>query len=135
LVDSVDTNVYEKIRQELPHIKIVQVIHVTGNNSVKEAETISAYVDALLLDSGNPNLKIKELGGTGRTHDWSVSKTICESVSKPVFLAGGLNPDNIEVAVQTVHPFGVDVCTGLRINGRLDEFKLKTFISKVRNCN
>ena len=134
LVDSVETNVYEKIRLALPHIKIVQVIHVTGGNSIKEAETISPYVDALLLDSGNPNLQIKELGGTGRIHDWSISKLICESIKKPVFLAGGLNPDNIEEAVSSVRPYGVDVCTGLRTNGNLDEDKLRSFISKVRNC-
>jgi phosphoribosylanthranilate isomerase len=135
LVDNVDTNVYERIRMELPHIKIVQVIHVIGENSLKEAESISPYVDALLLDSGNPNLQIKELGGTGRIHDWSISKLICENVNKPVFLAGGLNPDNIEEAVQTVHPYGVDVCTGLRSNSFLNEDKLKSFISKIRSCN
>ena len=135
LVDNVETNVYERIRIELPHIKIVQVIHVIGENSLKEAESISPYIDALLLDSGNPNLQIKELGGTGRIHDWSVSKLICENVNKPVFLAGGLNPDNIEEAVQTVHPYGVDVCTGLRSNSFLNEDKLKSFISKIRSCN
>jgi phosphoribosylanthranilate isomerase len=134
LVDSVEISVYERIRQTLPLIKIVQVIHVIGESSVKDSETVSPFVDALLLDSGNPNLKIKELGGTGRTHDWSISKLICENINKPVFLAGGLNPNNIEEAVRTVRPYGVDVCTGLRINGRLDEDHLYSFISKVRNC-
>jgi len=133
LVDSVETHVYKRIRQDLPLIKIVQVIRVAGENSIKEAERISQYVDALLLDSGNPNLLIKELGGTGRIHDWSISKLICQSINKPVYLAGGLNPDNIEEAVSTVRPYGVDVCTGLRTNGTLDEDKLSSFISKVRN--
>jgi phosphoribosylanthranilate isomerase len=134
LVDSVETKVYERIRTELPHIKIVQVIHVNGENSAREAKSVSYYVDAILLDSGNPNLKIKELGGTGRTHDWSISKLICTTVKKPVFLAGGLNPENIEEAVMAVHPYGVDVCTGLRTNGHLDEIKLRSFVNKVRNC-
>jgi len=134
LVDSVETKVYERIRAELPNIKIVQVIHVTGENSVREAEFVSSYVDAILLDSGNPNLQIKELGGTGRTHDWSISKLICSTVNKPVFLAGGLNPENIEEAIMAVHPYGVDICTGLRTNGHLDEIKLRSFVNKVRNC-
>ncbi len=133
LVDSVEHIVYERIRLELPDIKIVQVIHVTGENSVKEAVSISPFVDNILLDSGNPNLAVKELGGTGRTHDWSVSKLICESVNKPVYLAGGLNPDNVEEAIHAVHPYGVDICSGLRTIGHLDEDKLRSFIFKVRN--
>ena len=135
LVDSAEPDVYKRIRVELPHIKIVQVVHVVGESSVKEAKGLSPLVDALLLDSGNPNLKIKELGGTGRTHDWSISKLICDCVDKPVYLAGGLNPNNIEEAVKTVRPFGVDVCSGLRTNGKLDEEKLRSFISIVRNSN
>ena len=88
-------------------------------------------MDALLLDSGDPNLKIKELGGTGRTHDWAISGELCRQVNIPVFLAGGLTPSNVEEAIKTVQPFGVDVCSGLRTNGSLDEEKLKSFICKV----
>jgi phosphoribosylanthranilate isomerase len=133
LVDSVDTDVYEKIHQALPWIKIVQVIHVRDGNSIKEAEHISKFVDAILLDSGNQSLEVKELGGTGRVHDWSISKAICERIEKPVFLAGGLNPDNVKEAIETVRPFGVDVCSRLRTDGHLDTEKLKQFISAVRS--
>jgi phosphoribosylanthranilate isomerase len=134
LVDSVEHKVYYKIRQELPWIKIVQVLHINDKNSIKEAELISPFVDALLLDSGNQSLPIKELGGTGRVHDWSISKTICELIDKPVFLAGGLNFNNVEEAIRTVNPFGVDVCSGLRTNGHLDEEKLEQFIISVKRA-
>ena len=134
LVDRVELKVYHKIHQELPWIKIVQVIHINDKISIKEAESISPFVDALLLDSGNQSLPVKELGGTGRVHDWSISKTICEIIDKPVILAGGLNYGNVEEAIRTVHPFGVDVCSGLRTNGRLDKKKLKQFIRCVKKC-
>ena len=134
LVDRVESEVYSKIHQELPWIKIVQVIHINSKDSIKEAELISPYVDALLLDSGNQSLPVKELGGTGRVHDWSISKTICEIIDKPIFLAGGLNFDNVEEAIRTVHPFGVDVCSGLRTNSRLDKEKLKQFVIRVKNA-
>jgi phosphoribosylanthranilate isomerase len=134
LVDRVESEVYSKIHQELPWIKIVQVIHINSKDSIKEAELISPSVDALLLDSGNQSLPVKELGGTGRVHDWSISKTICEIIDKPIFLAGGLNFDNVEEAIRTVRPFGVDVCSGLRTKGGLDEEKLKQFIICVKNA-
>jgi phosphoribosylanthranilate isomerase len=128
----VEHGVFEKIHNELPWVKIVQVIHVIDENSIKEAELISPYVDALLLDSGNQSLPVKELGGTGRVHDWSISKIICELIDKPVFLAGGLNFNNVEEAITTVRPFGVDVCSGLRTNGKLDKEKLEKFIDSVK---
>jgi phosphoribosylanthranilate isomerase len=133
LVDRVKTEVYDKIHYALPWIKIVQVIHVNSKDSIKEAESVSQYADALLLDSGNPLLKIKELGGTGRVHDWSISKTICERIDKPVFLAGGLKADNVAEAIRAVRPFGIDVCSGIRTNGCLDSGKLKQFISNIKN--
>ena len=134
LVDRVEPEVYNKIHRELPWIKIVQVIHVNDKNSIREAELISPFIDALLLDSGNQSLPIKELGGTGRVHDWSISKTICEIIDKPVILAGGLNNTNVKEAIKTVHPYGVDVCSGLRTNGILDGEKLKQFIISVKKA-
>ena len=88
-------------------------------------------MDALLLDSGNPNLQIKELGGTGRTHDWQLSKKIVESVKIPVFLAGGINADNIKQAIEEVNPFAIDLCSGVRTNGHLDEKKLAELFNKI----
>jgi phosphoribosylanthranilate isomerase len=134
LVDRVEREVYSKIQQELLWVKIVQVIHINNKDSVREAELISPFVNALLLDSGNQSLPVKELGGTGRVHDWSISKTICEITDKPIFLAGGLNFDNVAEAIRTVRPFGVDVCSGLRTKGRLDEEKLNQFIISVKKA-
>jgi phosphoribosylanthranilate isomerase len=109
----------------------VQVIHVIDDKSVDIAVSLSSLVDGLLLDSGNPNLKRKELGGTGRVHNWKLSRKIVESVKIPVFLAGGLTSENVAEAIEMVHPFGVDVCSGVRTNGFLDERKLVDFISTV----
>lgn len=127
IVDALQTGTYTEIRQALPGVKLVQVIHVTGEESLDEAQCIAPEVDALLLDSGNPSLAVKELGGTGRTHNWAVSRRIVESVSVPVFLAGGLRPDNVRDAVETVQPFGLDLCSGVRTEGKLDPFKLERF--------
>ncbi len=131
LCDRLESGSHKELTSALPGIKIVQVIHVTGKESVDEARTVATSVDALLLDSGNQSLTVKELGGTGRTHDWSLSKIIREKVSVPVFLAGGLTADNVGDAIRTVQPFGVDVCSGVRTNGTLDKEKLIRFIAEV----
>ncbi|HDZ58547.1 MAG TPA: phosphoribosylanthranilate isomerase, partial [Ignavibacteriales bacterium] len=135
IVDRLTSGSYNEIRDALPEIKIVQVIHVLDNNSIDEAISISEEVDALLLDSGNPELNVKELGGTGRTHNWELSRTIRESVDLPVYLAGGLNPGNIAEAIKSVKPFGVDVCSGVRTNGKLDEEKLAEFVNQIKQVN
>ena len=122
---------YDAIRVALPHVKLVQVIHVVGESSVDEAAEIAEHVDAILLDSGNPTLEIKELGGTGRRHDWKLSRKIVETCGKPVFLAGGLNAENVGEAIETVQPFGLDVCSGVRTNGRLDAAKLEQFFNSA----
>ncbi len=131
LVDALEKREYEAIRQELPHVKLVQVIHVIDENSVKEAIEISAFVDAILLDSGNPNLSVKELGGTGRTHNWELSTKIRKAISIPLFLAGGLNKDNVKQAIETVQPFGIDLCSSVRTDGKLDSKKLKDFFEAI----
>ncbi len=132
LVDAVEPDCHAKLRAALPGIGLVQVIHVTGEESVREAIAVAGKVDALLLDSGNQKLAIKELGGTGRTHDWRISRKIVESVRVPVFLAGGLRPENVATAVREVRPFGLDVCSGLRTNGQLDESKVREFFAQIR---
>ena len=135
LVDSVGTDVYARLRDSLPGISIVQVIHVRNDDSVREAVAIAPNVDALLLDSGNPSLATKELGGTGRVHDWSLSARIRESVDVPVVLAGGLNSGNVDKAIARVAPFAVDACSGLRTSGQLDESKLAAFMLAVRDAS
>lgn len=129
LVDSVSVDVYKTLRKELPCVSIVQVIHVIDGSSVDEAVSVSPHVDYILLDSGNPNLAVKELGGTGRRHDWSLSRRIVESVTVPVFLAGGLKEENVREAIETVRPYGLDLCSGVRTNDRLDEEKLRRFFA------
>ncbi len=131
LVDSIKVETYCQLKAAMPSVKIVQVIHVADKRSADEAIKISEMVDAILLDSGNPKLKIKELGGTGRVHDWKLSRFIRDNVKCPVFLAGGLTPDNVREAIEIVNPFGVDVCTGVRTDGKLDRLKLEKFISEV----
>jgi phosphoribosylanthranilate isomerase len=131
LCDRMEISAYAELREALPGIAIVQVIHVGGEESLAEAIAVSPHVNALLLDSGNQNLPIKELGGTGRTHDWSLSARIVRSVPMPVFLAGGLRPDNVAAAIAQVRPYGVDVCSGLRTDGKLDETKLAAFASLI----
>ncbi|MFQ5864811.1 MAG: phosphoribosylanthranilate isomerase [bacterium] len=132
LVDQLQSGEYADLRVELPGISIVQVVHVTGKASVEQAESIAPHVDAILLDSGNPELPVKELGGTGRTHDWRLSKMIRERVDVPIFLAGGLHPTNVGEATRQVRPFGLDVCSGVRSDGKLDESKLKAFFAQLQ---
>ena len=135
LVDAVEPGVHEALRDALPGISIVQVIHVRDEVALRQAVEVSEKVDAILLDSGQPTLAIKQLGGTGRTHDWAVSRRIRDEVDLPVFLAGGLNPDNVGKAIAQVAPYGVDACSGLRTDGRLDETKLARFMSAVRESS
>ena len=122
---------YAAIRRALPGVKIVQVIHVRGEESIDEARDVAQDVDALLLDSGNPSLDVKQLGGTGRVHDWTISARLRDAVSVPVFLAGGLHAGNAADAIAAVRPFALDVCSGVRTDGRLDEAKLRAFFAAM----
>jgi phosphoribosylanthranilate isomerase len=134
LVDAVEPGTYEALRAALPDVSIVQVIHVSDRESVEEAVRASTAVDALLLDSGNPRLAVKELGGTGRVHDWMLSREICSRVEVPVYLAGGLNTSNVAEAIGIVRPFGVDICSGVRSAGSLDRDKLAAYVGIVRGA-
>ena len=131
LVDSMATAELEKLRARLPGIRLVQVIHVGGEESIDEARMMAPFVDALLLDSGNQKLAVKELGGTGRVHDWRISRRIRDAVDVPLFLAGGLNAGNVAAAVAAVQPHGVDVCSGVRTDGKLDAAKLRAFVAEM----
>jgi phosphoribosylanthranilate isomerase len=131
LVDFVSASELRRLRRLLPRVRLVQVIHVIGPESVDEALAVAPLVDTILLDSGNPRLAVKELGGTGRVHDWTHSRRIRESVEVPVLLAGGLHPGNARVAMEQVEPHGLDVCSGLRLNGRLDAGKLRDFFGAL----
>ncbi len=131
LVDAVKIEDYKILRKNLPNIKLIQVIHITSEASIEEAKQYAMVADMILLDSGNPNLEVKELGGTGRIHNWELSRKIVESISKPVFLAGGLKQGNIREAIETVKPYGIDLCSGVRKNGELDLEKLRKFFEEI----
>jgi len=133
LVDSLQKGSHAMIRKALPDVKLVQVIHVLNDQSIEEAKQLSPEVDYILLDSGNPNLAIKELGGTGRVHNWDLSREIVDSVDIPIILAGGLNPNNVANAIENVKPYGVDLCSGVRTDKKLDREKLSAFFDAVRS--
>ena len=135
IVDRPEPGCWASLRSALPSTTLVQVVHVTGPAALDEAMAAAPHVDALLLDSGNPSLPVKELGGTGRTHDWLTSRRIREASRVPVWLAGGLTPENVAEAIEAVHPFGVDVCSGVRTHGMLDEEKLASFVSEVARAS
>ena len=133
LCDHLPATVYPRLREELPGIALVQVVHVTDEESVNYAVAAAEHVDALLLDSGNLHLPIKELGGTGRTHDWTLSRRIRDAIRIPLFLAGGLTAGNVADAIATVEPFGLDLCSSVRTNDNLDAIKLRAFFSAIKN--
>lgn len=131
IVDELTAGSYDEIRTAIPSVKLVQVIHVMDEGSVDEAIRISTQVDALLLDSGNPKAAIKELGGTGRTHNWQLSRKIVEQTRVPVFLAGGIHAGNVQQAISEVGPFGIDLCSSVRTDGKLDPVKLESFFAAL----
>ena len=134
IVDKLETGNYDDFKKAIPRVSILQVIHVNGLDSIREAAEVSGKVDGLLLDSGDQSLQVKVLGGTGRTHDWEISAEIVKTVKIPVYLAGGLNAGNITEAIKKVRPFGLDICSGVRTDGKLDESKLKELFSKINLC-
>jgi len=131
LCDRLPAGAHAELRAALPGVRLVQVVHVTGRESVAEAQEVASHVDAVLLDSGDPALPVKQLGGTGRRHDWALSRRIREALDVPVFLAGGLTSDNVAEAIAAVGPFALDVCGGVRRSGALDEARLRAFFRAV----
>jgi phosphoribosylanthranilate isomerase len=133
LCDQLASGSYEQLRKSMPGVKLVQVIHVNDQDSIEEAKQVSTQVDAILLDSGNQTLPVKELGGTGRVHNWEISRKIRDEVDRPVFLAGGLSIENVAQAIRKVRPFALDICSGVRTDGKLDEYKLRAFFQAVNS--
>ena len=132
IVSHIEPSHYADITRALPGIRRVQVIHVEDDSAVELVQAYEPYVHAFLLDSGRPQATTAELGGTGRVHDWGISARIIDATSRPVFLAGGLNPENVSAAIAQVNPFGLDLCTGVRTEGRLDAGKLQAFMTAAR---
>jgi phosphoribosylanthranilate isomerase len=93
-----------------------------------EAETYETVADALLVDS----LDETGAGGTGKTHDWDRTRELVEKLSAPVVLAGGLTPENVAEAVETVRPFAVDVASGVEAKaGRKDADAVASFVRRA----
>ncbi len=120
-----------KVATLLPDLRLVQVVHVEGEDAFDWIYRYAEHADAFLLDSGRPSAATPELGGTGRVHDWSVSAEFVQRSPIPVFLAGGLSADNVGQAIARVRPYGLDICSGVRTDGRLDAAKLSRFIKAV----
>lgn len=130
IVRHVEPSVHDALAAALPHVRRLQVIHVEDESALDLIDVYSGRVDAYLLDSGRPSAS--ELGGTGRTHDWSISASFVRRADAPVFLAGGLNAGNVAAAVAQVQPFGVDICSGVRTpDDRLDPEKLRAFVAAL----
>lgn len=134
ICDRLAPGAHQHLRRLARDLSLVQVVHVLDEASYHEALHVAPHVDSLLLDSGNPYGAERELGGTGRTHDWEISRRIVRDVEIPVLLAGGLNADNVGEAIRKVRPYGVDVCTGVRTSRRLDRTKLVAFFEAVWNA-
>ena len=131
ICDDLTVGTHRELKEALPGIAIVQVIHVSGEESIADVLAIQNEVDAILLDSGDQSKQVKELGGTGRTHNWEISCKIREQLDIPIFLAGGIKPDNIAEAINQVHPFGIDLCSGVRTDDKLDKIKLQQLFNNI----
>ena len=114
IVGEVPSDVRLSIKAAARSIDILQVVHVGGPEALEQAQPAAVGSDFVLLDSGRPSALVPELGGTGRTHDSAVSAQIVSRLDVPVFLAGGLGPENVAEAIRTVRPAGVDLCSGIR---------------------
>jgi phosphoribosylanthranilate isomerase len=133
LVDTPTVGALQTLRALLPSVAIVPVIHVRDASALDQACALAPYADMLLLDSGNPSAAVRELGGTGRPHDWTLSAEVVRVVAPvPVLLAGGLRADNVASAIRIVRPAGVDLCSGVRTDGQLDANKLAAFVAAWR---
>lgn len=131
ICDDASPDAWSALHAALPNVRILQVVHVHGPAAIDQARTIAPFVDAILLDSGTPTGPNPVFGGTGRTHDWSISRAIVQTCGRPVFLAGGLRPENVADAWHTVRPFGLDLCSGVRVGGRLDAGRLRAYFEAV----
>jgi phosphoribosylanthranilate isomerase len=132
IVDHVDPAQHDTMARIMPGVRRMQVIHVEDGGALDLLNDYGLRVNAFLLDSGRPKAETRELGGTGRIHDWAVSAEFVRRSPVPVFLAGGLHPGNVADAIAQVRPYGVDLCSGVRSGGRLDPAKLASFMAQTK---
>lgn len=131
LWDPLQPGDYERLREKAPGIFIAQSVHVMEDEALAAAREIARHVDALVLDSGDSEPPFRWTNPAGQTHDWELSRHISEAIHLPILLAGGLTPDNVGQAIRAVRPYGVDVCSGVRKDGRLDQRLLVAFLDAV----
>ena len=134
VVSHIDPAEHDRLAVIMPQVRRCQVIHVEDASVLSLIKAYGPRVHAFLLDSGRPSAAVAELGGTGRTHDWAISAEFVRRSPVPVFLAGGLTPANAAEAVAAVHPYGLDLCSGLRSPLALDAGKLASFMAAVRSA-
>ncbi|ACY18142.1 phosphoribosylanthranilate isomerase [Haliangium ochraceum] len=132
VVHHIDPGEYPRLMEAVPNLRRVQVIHVEDASALELIERYAPYVHMFLLDSGRPNAPVAEYGGTGRVHDWAISAEFVRRSPLPVMLAGGLTPENVAGAMAQVAPYGLDLCSGVRTEGALDDAKLGAFMRAVR---
>lgn len=133
IVRHVAPSAHLRMAEVAPWLRRVQVLHVEDDSVLSLAQIYEPHVDAFLLDSGRPGLA--DLGGTGRAHDWTLSAKLVASSQRRVFLAGGLNDTNVAAAIAKVRPFALDVCSGVRRDGKLDGERLAAFVAAVRRAD
>ena len=123
----------ERLRHRLPHLKIFKSVNIISADSVAYPEAFEQLVDGFVLDS--INVATGQVGGTGKTHDWSVSREIVMRYPDiPIILAGGLNSENVRSAIERVRPFGVDVNSGTKApDGFKDLRKMEAFIAQAKH--
>ena len=120
----------QRLRRLAPGTRLLKAVHVTGEDALDRARAYASDADALVLDSRTAD----RLGGTGRTHDWSISRRIVAAVAPlPVYLAGGLRPENVAQGIAQVRPAGVDVNSGVEdADGRKDRARMRDFVARAR---
>lgn len=119
-----------EIYEAAPYLKIIKAVHVMDESAIDTAKVFEDVCDGIILDTKAGG----RIGGTGKTHDWSVSRKIVEEVSLPVILAGGLTPENVGEAISVVQPYAVDVHSGVKLDGVRDCVRTKKFVEAARNC-
>ena len=135
IVRHIDPVEYLPVIENLPKLRRVQVIHVENDSALELIERYNEVADAFLLDSGKTMGANPQFGGTGKVHDWTISKQFVQSTDLPVYLAGGLSPGNVFRAITEVRPAGVDVCSGVRSNDTLDSEKVQAFVKEVKRAD
>ena len=134
IVRHIDPGEYPELINAAPRVRRIQVAHIEDEGALDLLARYEPFVDAFLLDSGKTFGPEQQFGGTGATHNWTISRRFVESTDIPVYLAGGLNSANVFEAITQVRPYGVDLCTGVRTDDQLDPAKLEAFMSEVRRA-